>query len=279
MNTRKDGPVLTFRKLFPVLLLLASRLFSASAPRLTSEQTEAFLTNGAITGNKAIGVGITDTRRVTLTLGTLRHDAQVQCVDVVKNEAQQDDGTTEANFRDSWKYNVAAYRLGKILGLEDMIPVSIERKVNGTHCAVTWWVDNAVMEIDRRKKKLVAPDIDAWNRDTDVITVFDQLIYNTDRNLGNILIDPSWHMWMIDHTRAFRLYYTLRDKKVLSRCDRKLLERMRELNAEALIPLKPYLNDDEIKGLLRRRDVLVQFFDDAVRKQGEAAVLFDRPAR
>jgi hypothetical protein len=30
---------------------------------------------------------------------------------------------------------------------------------------------------------------------------FDQLIYNTDRNLGNLLIDGDWRIWMIDHTR------------------------------------------------------------------------------
>jgi len=38
-----------------------------------------------------------------------------------------------------------------------------------------------------------------------VVRLFDQLIYNTDRNLGNLLIDKSWRLWMIDHTRAFKV--------------------------------------------------------------------------
>ena len=44
-------------------------------------------------------------------------------------------------------------------------------------------------------------------------------------------------------------------------------------------PLKPYLNDAEIKGLLGRRDKIVQFFDQQIAEKGEAAVLYDRPAR
>jgi hypothetical protein len=35
--------------------------------------------------------------------------------------------------------------------------------------------------------------------------VFDQLIYNTDRNTGNVLYDTGWRLWGIDHTRAFRV--------------------------------------------------------------------------
>ncbi len=46
---------------------------------------------------------------------------------------------TELNFRDSYKYNIAAYRLGRLLGL-DMIPPSVERKVGGTYTAVIWWI-------------------------------------------------------------------------------------------------------------------------------------------
>ena len=34
--------------------------------------------------------------------------------------------------------------------------------------------------------------------------VFDELIANTDRNQGNMLIDKQWKLWLIDHTRGFR---------------------------------------------------------------------------
>ncbi|MCX6628164.1 MAG: hypothetical protein NTW28_11120 [Candidatus Solibacter sp.] len=136
-----------------------------------------------------------------------------------------------------------------------------------------------MMEVDRQKKKLTAPNLDAWNLEMYIVRVFDQLIYNTDRNLQNLMIDPDWRIWMIDHTRAFRLYTTLKDKKNLVRCDRKLLDQMRALNAETLSTLKPYVTGAEIKGLLGRRDAIVKFFDSEIKQKGEAAVLYDRPAR
>ena len=112
-----------------------------------------------------------------------------------------------------------------------------------------------------------------------VVRVFDQLIYNTDRTLQNLMIDPDWRIWMIDHTRAFRLYLTLKEKKDLVKCDRALLAKLRTLNTEMLKPLKPYVTDGEIKGLLGRRDKIVKFFDDEVKAKGEGAVLYDRPSR
>ena len=37
------------------------------------------------------------------------------------------------------------------------------------------------------------------------LRIFDELIQNRDRNTGNLLWTTDWKMWMIDHTRAFRL--------------------------------------------------------------------------
>ena len=203
--------------------------------------------------------------------GTIQHDAHVQSIDEAKAVFQGDRGT-EMNFRDTWKFNVAAYRLARILGIGDMVPPSVERSVSGNTSAVTWWIDNSMMEIDRRKKHLEAPDKDTWNREMYVVRVFDQLIYNTDRNLQNLLIDSDFHIWMIDHTRAFRMQTTLKEKKDLVRCDRALLANLRKLKAEDLQPLKPYVTDAEIKGVLARRDKIVEFFDQQVTEKGEGAV-------
>ena len=60
---------------------------------------------------------------------------------------------TEFNFRDSYKFNMAAYELDKLLEL-NMVPVSVERKVGGNMAAVTWWVDDGLMtELDRHKEE------------------------------------------------------------------------------------------------------------------------------
>src|SRR5258708_23361737 len=160
-----------------------------------------------------------------------------------------------------------------------MIPVSVESKVNGKSCAVTWWIADTMMESERKKKNLTSPDPDSWNQEMYMVRVFDQLIYNMDRNLTNLLIDPQWHIWMIDHTRAFRLYGTIQSKKDLVLCDRKLLAKLRTLDLPALNTIKPYLSGPEMKGLLARRDKIVEFFDQEVKDKGEGAILYDRPSR
>jgi len=267
------------RKFSPAVVLLAAPvLFCAEiGTKPTYEQIEQFLQTAKIVKMKDLSTGVTNSRRATLSDGTMQHDAHVQSIDESKAKFEGSAGT-EINFRDTWKFNVAAYRLGRILEL-DMIPPSIERKVNGTSCAVSWWIDNSMMEIDRKKKGLASPDRDAWNREMYIVRVFDQLIFNTDRTLQNLLIDLDWRIWMIDHTRAFRLYTTLREQKNLELCDRKLLAKLRTLDTKTLSALKPYVYDGEIKGMLGRRDKIVKFFDAQIAQKGEEAILYDRPAR
>jgi hypothetical protein len=269
-----------FRNSLPVVLLVAApALFAADdASKLTSEQMEKFLATAKIVKIKDLSTGVTNSRRATLSDGNITHDAHLQSIDEAKAKFEGERGT-EMNFRDTWKFNVAAYRLARILGIEDMIPMSVQRKVNGADCAVTWWIDGSMMEVDRKKKNLESPDKEAWNREMYVLRVFDQLIYNVDRNLQNLIIDPEWHIWMIDHTRSFRLYNTLQEKKNLVMCDRGLLAKLRTLDTASLKQLKPYVTDQEIKGLLARRDKIVKFFDEEIASKGEDKVLYDRPSR
>ena len=162
-----------------------------------------------------------------------------------------------------------------------MVPVSIERKVAGKTSAVTWWVDDVLMdELQRHNKNITPPDLDEWSKQMHILRVFDQLIYNTDRNLGNLLIDKRWQIWMIDHTRAFRSQKTLLSQKNLVMCDRKLLASLRKLDEDTLTgELKAFLTKTEIKALVARRDLIVRFFDDEVASKGEGAVLYDLPRR
>jgi hypothetical protein len=114
-----------------------------------------------------------------------------------------------------------------------------------------------------------------------IVRVFDQLIANTDRNLGNLVICKNWDIWMIDHTRAFRARRDLINPANLQRCDRTLLERLRKLDYATLeAAFKPHVTKTEIEGLLARRDRIVEYFDAQVRAKGEANVLYDYlPAR
>jgi hypothetical protein len=249
------------------------------AARRSRAEMEQFLLNAEVVQKKSLGVGVTNSEKAVLSDGKLQHEAHIQTIDVQNNSFTSSRGT-ELNFKDSYKFNIAAYRLDKIMDI-NMIPVSVVRKVAGKTSAVTWWVDDKMFDdVDRKKQGIEPPNQDDWNKQMYVVRVFDQLIYNTDRNLGNLVIDKQWRMWMIDHTRAFRLQTKLQNEKNLVMCDRKLLASLRKLDQDTLEEhLLPFLTKGEVKALLTRRDLIVKFFDNAVKEKGEGAVLYDLPAR
>lgn len=244
-------------------------------PKLTEEQQKTFLLNAQIVGSKQLGKGITHPWRLTLTDGEITHDAAFQPVDEHEQARQFEDGHTEYNFVDSYHYDIAGYELAKLVGMSDMIPVYVERVWNGQKGALSWWIPWKWDNLMLRKQKLSPPDGDAWNKQMYKVRVFDQLVYDTDPNLTNVLITADWKIWRIDFSRAFRLYLNLQAPADLVKCDRNLLEKLRELNAEEVMEkTKPHLNKGEVQALMARRDKIVAHFQQLIAQKGEGAVLY-----
>lgn len=248
-----------------------------TAKQLTREWMEQFLRNAPIVSTRPAGKGITHTLRVTLSDGRVYHDAHVQQIDFYRAVFRTTEGV-ERNFSDSYKYNIAAYRLDKLLDL-DMIPVCVYRVINGKPSAIDWWVDDVLFDEEgRRAKNADPPDLNYWGQQLNDLRDFDQLIYNEDRNQGNLLIDKNWKVWGIDESRSFRTIPTLRDPSVLRRISSKLLKAMKNLNeAELEANLEPFVSKEAIQALLARRDLLVKFFDTQISQKGQQVVLTDLP--
>jgi hypothetical protein len=247
----------------------------AQATALPSDaEIEQFLLTAKVVKTRGTSKGITGSIRATLSDGTRTHDAQIQTIDERKATFDAG-GATEFNFRDSWQYNVAAYRLDRMISL-NLVPVTVARRFDMKQGAFTWWIDDVLMdEGNRLKNNIQPPRPQEWNEYMQLVRVFDQLIYNVDRNVGNLLITKDWRVWAIDHTRAFRTHPTLKTPANVTRCDRQMLERMKGLTKEALKKeLGEYLTDFEIAGILARRDLIVGIIE----KAGPMAV-FDRRAR
>jgi hypothetical protein len=230
---------------------------------LSLAEQEAFLAKAKVVRTRGVSKGITGTLRATLTDGRITHDASIQTVDEFKQRFESTRGT-EFNFYDTWRYNVAAYRLDRLLGL-DMIPPSVERTFASKKGSFTWWVDDVLMDEGARlESKASAPVARVWNEQMWHVRLFDQLIYNVDRNLGNLLIDKEWRIWMIDHTRAFRLHDTPATPANIARCDRAIVERLKALTKQSLeTAMDDYLTPHEIGALLKRRDFIVQRLEKA----------------
>ncbi len=244
-------------------------------PNLTDEQKEEFLLKAQVVNSKEIGKGITHPWRLTLSDGTLTHDAAFVAINVSKLYWKGEDGRVELAFRDTYHFNIASRKLAELLGLGDMIPVTVERKWKGEPGALSWWIPWKWDEEMRRKLRLPPPDVDAWNNQIYRVRVFTELVYDTDRNLGNQLITEDWKLWMIDFTRAFRLYHNLKETAGLTSCDRKLLEKLRQLDGkELLAKTKGQLSKGEVEAVMARRDKIVEHFQKLIAEKGENAVLY-----
>ncbi|HJS98202.1 MAG TPA: hypothetical protein VJ756_03860 [Terriglobales bacterium] len=263
--------------IFAVLLgLLPARVVLAgNEPALTKEQIQQFLLTAKVIKSAPAHKGITNSLRLTLTDGTITHDAHFQPIDEHAAVKEVAFGRKEINFVDSYKYNIAAYQLAAMLGLDDVVPVYVERKWNGQKGSFGWWLPVKMDEADRIKKKISPPDSDTWNKQMYRIRVLDQMVYDTDANLTNVQIGEDWKVYRIDFTRAFRGFKALQTESDLVRCDRQLLTKLKVLNGDELAArTKGFLTKEEVKAVMARRDKIVAHFQKLISEKGEAEILY-----
>lgn len=261
--------------LVSMFLVSAGMVFAAEEPAFSQEQIKQFLLTAPVIANRQTTKGVTHPWRLTLSDGKVTHDASFQAIDKHEFSAHPVDGTREQFFVDSYKYNLAAYGIAELLGLDGMLPVYVERKWEGKVGSLSWWVPVLMDDAERHKRGIEPPNPEEWNRQMYRIRVLDQLIYDTDPNLTNILISPDWKLWRIDFTRAFRQSHELQSADDLVRCDRQLFEKLKTLDAAALAArTQKYLTKGEREAVLARRDKILKRFQQLIAQKGEQEVLY-----
>ena len=242
---------------------------------LTKDQIKQFLLTAKVIASKESKKGVTHPTRLTLSDGTITHDASYQPIDEHKSEMKLESGATVFNFVDSYKFNIAAYTLSELLGIDDMLPVYVERGWQGHAGSLSWWLPVKMDEEDRVAKKITPPNLEAWNKQMYRVRVFDELIYDTDANLTNVLIGPDWQIWRIDFTRAFRANKNLQKPGDLVQCERHLFQKLKELNGSELEEkTRHYLTKDQVQAVMARRDKIVARFDELIKEKGEKEILY-----
>ena len=247
----------------------------APARSLTVDEQITFLKTARVESSRKIGKGITGALRVVLTDGSRTHEAAFQSV----AEEPRFDGRKRAGelrFTDHYRYNIAAWRLASHLGLGAMMPATVERDIAGKRGALSWWVDDVLMdEAEREAKDLQPSDVRSFARQRQRMAVFAELVRDTDRNKGNVVYTKDWRVIMLDFTRAFRLDTPLRSPSLLAVCDRALLAAMRALTRDDLNRVLDHaVTGDEAKAIMTRRDLLVAHFDRLIAERGEKVVLY-----
>jgi hypothetical protein len=153
------------------MVALACVMIPLAAPgaddaALTKDQIKVFLQTAEVIKSKQSAIGVTHPWRLTLSNGTITHDASFQDVDERKSEMKLASGKVELAFVDSYKYNIAAYQLAELIGLDDMLPVYVERKWQGKTGSISWWFPVKMDDADRVEKKIEAIPISGTSRCT-----------------------------------------------------------------------------------------------------------------
>jgi hypothetical protein len=236
---------------------------SAGAKIWTDQQPaiEEYLRTAAVVKMEKIGVGVTSPRRAHMAPGGLVDSFTWKPIAPGRYKG----------YWESYKSEIAAYELDKLLAL-DMFPPAVERELDGELGAAVMWASPTKSFKQLGGVPHPPPaQLDRWNRQIIRAKMIDNLIANTDPNLGNWLVDPAWNIVLIDHSRAFTS--TQKMTHTMTRIDAELWARMEALDQTGLAgALGSWLSTVEIDSLLRRRDVMKTIIAALVTKRGKAAV-------
>jgi hypothetical protein len=226
--------------------------------------TERFLEQARVVAREPVGEGITRPLRLTLALaGETRH-AIFKTIDERRGgpTLDLDSHRIVTDFSDSWRYEVAAYRLDRAVGF-GLVPVTVERRVDGVQGSLQEWVEECgtFRRLVDSGHLEIRGDGELLLRRLTWMYVLDELIANADRNYDNILVDPRTDRFaLIDHSRAFRLRHevappTLPEPRPLSA---RIADRIRRLDRSAIEGLVgDLLTSPQIDALANRRDALL----------------------
>jgi hypothetical protein len=171
-----------------------------------------------------------------------------------------------AGYWESYKSEIAAYELDKLLDLR-MVPVAVEKRWKGETAAAILWL----APIHPWKEMEARPKPAKWVRQVARMKMFDNFICNRDRNAGNLMVDDDWNLFLIDHSRAFVGDRDLAVK--MEHIDRELWDRMLALDEPALTgAIGKWVERGSVRAMLARRDKMKIAIDKLVAAGGEANV-------
>jgi hypothetical protein len=220
---------------------------------------EQALKTATVTKLEDVPIGVTRPRRARVELPTLVSSFAWKVLPP---------GRTRGFF-ESYKSEIAAYELDKMLSL-GMVPPIVERIVKGEKGAAIYWVDDTSRWDVKNPVKGPEP---AWSRQLTRMKMFDLLIANIDRNQGNLIYDADFHLFLIDHSRAFTDKKDLKGLSSLAYVDRELWTRMQALTLESLkAGLGDWVDGGELRALLTRRAAMATEIEKMVASRGERTV-------
>lgn len=254
--------------LFFLFLIVFSITFSDVYEDKSREEWERYLrTSEIILVEKNLEMGRTDFWKVTLDDGKLQKKAVFKYLNRCR----------PLSIPDSYKYEIAAYILDKLLDL-NMVPPTVEREVEGQTGSLQLFLtqEDLISEEDRIRKNIEPSNSEDFRHDLQNLEVFETLTYLESRQINDILIDiKSWHIYRIDFSEAFEPAPSLLTNRKITGCSKNLYKHMKNLDVDELEgQLSEYLNEEELKALKIRLKLVVDTIDRLIEEKGEMAVLY-----
>lgn len=238
-------------------------------PFASDDEVLDFLRTAEVIHEEVLEEGRNGTLKVLLERDGVRAHAAFRTVSFTRANLEVGERVF-SEFRDSHRYECAAYELSRMLGLGRVPPV-VPRTLKGQEGSLQLWIERAKDETSERFRP---PEAGRWARQLWSMYLFDNLVFNIDRNSGNILVDSRYDLWLIDHTRAFQLIPELLDERVI-RVERSVWKRLEALNDyELQLRLGEHLDARELRALARRCELLVAHIKKLLLERGEALVLY-----
>lgn len=263
---KQTNLLILFLTLFFFGLSFSEKSQSANEEESEMKSLEKFLREAAVVSvDKNVVGGRTAPWIVTLDDGKAKHRAMFKYVN-----SQRPLPTP-----DSYKYEIAAYELTKLLGIE-IVPPVVEREIRGVKGSLQIFLENCIKEKDRERKKLEPPDPKAFADAMEQIRVFENLVYDECLDKDDMMVHKdSWEVCRVDFSEAFFPSLELVRDCEITRCSRKLYQGMLLLSDDAVrSAMKAYLNDEEINALLLRKKLIIKKLNKLIEEKGEGAVLF-----
>ncbi len=241
-------------------------LYLGDDPQAQQEGLENFLRKAdVISVEKGAVGGRTEPWIVTLRDGGVSHRAIFKYIDEQRPKP----------VPDSYKYELAAYELTKLLGVQFVPPV-VTRKIKGQEGSLQIFLEDCISERDRIRRKLEPPDPAAFADAREEIKILENLTYDRCLDTKDMYVHmDTWRICRVDFSEAFLPTAELLPNCDFSRCSRKLYEGLLALDEQIISSnLSLYLNEDEIDALAKRKNVIVEKIKKLIENKGEEAVLF-----
>lgn len=233
----------------------------------------AFLGEARVTSSKQLSSGSNHPYKLSLELDGVRAHAIFRDVDKARRGSHSAAERLFPSYRDSYLFEVAAYEMSRLLGLDNVPPARLYRW-NGRNGSIQLWVEEARSEGERMRLGERPAHPATWHLQRTTMRVFDNLIYNFDRNHGNQLLDETGKLWFVDHTRTFKPTPRLPSKEEILIIDESLWRRLRELDDDQIrARLEPYLDARQLDALIDRHRLLVAHVESLIEQRGEEQVL------